>query len=218
MRTVVNIYSLVLILILVLAFIGCQRTVPVGEEDSHASKPASEQEQRFDLLDLPADQGIVPEEYPLTADLTRTRMLVTRDLSNEDTARALHEDVPLEIDSVNSQAFRVQLFTSKVFGKARQAVQVAEEIFDRPVYLDYEVPYFKIRVGSFFDRDQAEDYMMRARAAGYKEAWVVVTNVAVREAAPLYFDEPYPVFNDSLEKQIHPDTLFETEDEPVTDG
>ena len=98
------------------------------------------------------------------------------------------------------------------------AVQVAEEIFDRPVYLDYEVPYFKIRVGSFFDRDQAEDYMMRARAAGYKEAWVVVTNVAVREAAPLYFDEPYPVFDDSLEKQIHPDTLFETEDEPVTDG
>ncbi len=91
-------------------------------------------------------------------------------------------------DSVNGQAYRIQLYTSKLYGEARHELRVAQEIFDRPVFLDYEVPYYKIRVGSFADRDKADEYLQRVKAAGYSTAWVVIVNVGVKEAAPLYRD------------------------------
>ncbi|MBU0984142.1 MAG: SPOR domain-containing protein, partial [candidate division Zixibacteria bacterium] len=96
--------------------------------------------------------------------------------------------------SANNQAFRVQIFTSKLYNDARQALRVAEEIFDRQLYIDYEVPYFKVRVGSFDTRDAAEAYQLKAKAAGYGNAWVVLVTVGVVEAAPLYDDLPEPVF------------------------
>ena len=217
MRTFANIYSFALVLILAVAPSGCQRPGPVGDERVSETQPSSDPERRFDPLDLPADREIVPEVSPLNSDLTRTGAIVTRDPVDTAYSDAASIDIPPGIDSVNSQAFRIQLLTSKVYGEARQAVKVAEEIFDRPVYLDYEVPYFKVRVGSFYDRFLAEEYLMRARATGYKEAWVVVTNIAVRETAPLYLDEPYPKVDDSIDENSYPDPDFESEDEPVTD-
>ena len=95
-----------------------------------------------------------------------------------------------QIDTLNNQAFRVQILTTKVYGEARTALRVAEEIFDRPVFMDYEVPYFKLRVGNFAEREIAENYQQRARAAGYTNAWVVVVTVAVEEPAPLYEISP----------------------------
>lgn len=218
MRTLKNIFRLILIVTVAVILVGCHQQASVGDEDLQEEQTSPEQYQRFDPLDLPADKEIVPEAYSMNIDLTHPNTIVTSDRSSAYTAGAMSEDVPLDFDSVNSQAFRIQILTSKVFGKAQKAVKVAEEIFDRPVYLDYEVPYFKVRVGSFYDRDQAEDYMMRARAAGYKEAWIVVTNVEVKEAKPLYFDNPFPVYSDSTDENDSPDTLFKSEDEPVTDG
>ncbi len=102
------------------------------------------------------------------------------------------------IDTLNNQAFRVQILTTKVYGEARTALRVAEEIFDRPVFMDYEVPYFKLRVGNFAERETAENYQQRAKAAGYTKAWVVVVTVGVEEPAPLYETLPATV-GDSLD-------------------
>ena len=115
-------------------------------------------------------------------------MLIESDPSEaeEDTLRTLFDNYSQPVDTINSQAFRVQLFTTKLYREAQEAVRTAEEIFDQSVYVDYEVPYFKVRVGSFADRDAAEDYQQRAKAAGYRNAWVVMVNVSIREATPLY--------------------------------
>ena len=43
-----------------------------------------------------------------------------------------------------------------------------------------------MRVGSFRSREEAEEYALRAKAAGYRDAWVVVVNVKVRQPALLY--------------------------------
>ena len=58
------------------------------------------------------------------------------------------------------------------------------------MYLDYEVPYYKVRVGSFGSREEAEEYQQRAKAAGYRNAWVVMVNLGVKEAKPLYDEMP----------------------------
>ena len=57
------------------------------------------------------------------------------------------------------------------------------------MYVDYEVPNYKVRVGNFVDRNAAEDYQQRVRAAGYGNAWVVMVNIGIREVAPLYQED-----------------------------
>lgn len=162
----------------------------------------------FDPLELPRDLEVVPLKHPVSGDIRGRVAPVGTPEPEVDSSYEVIQDVPDEIDSLNSQAYRVQIFAGKLYGEAKRAVAVAEEIFDRPVSLDYEVPYFKVRVGSFADREKAELYQQRARTAGYANAWVVVVNVGVKEAPPLY-DEPWPVnLPDSLriyERQLEND-------------
>jgi hypothetical protein len=90
------------------------------------------------------------------------------------------------LDSLAAQVFRVQLAMIDTYSDARHALAVAQEIFDQPVSLDYEVPYYKLRVGEFPTRTEAEMYQQRARGTGYPNAWVMVATVSAKQIEPLY--------------------------------
>lgn len=146
--------------------------------------------ERYDPLESTEDRQVVPSVAPNESEILAGAV-------GEKAAMAEPSDpewnylAPLEqIDTLNSQAYRVQILTTKVYGEASAARRVAEEIFDRPVFMDYEVPYFKLRVGNFSDRDEAESYQTRAKAAGYANAWVVMVMVGVQELKPLYDSLP----------------------------
>jgi len=147
-------------------------------------------ERGFDPLELPADTRIVPKRISPSS-------LSAAGYSTSPITGARPDSAAPVADSVSGQIFRVQIFTSNLFGEARRAASVAEEIFDQPVYLDYDVPYFKIRVGDFARRRDAEDYQRKVTTAGYPTALVVVANPFVRQAPPLY---------DSLAAPLPPDT------------
>lgn len=100
--------------------------------------------------------------------------------------------------------FRVQILTSQGFGEARKAAQVAEEIFDQPVHVDYEIPNFKVRVGDFADRGSAEEYRRVAQQLGYSNCWVVPVTIGVVEASPLYDSLRAPL--DSVNKSDSTDS------------
>jgi hypothetical protein len=187
MRRRKSIFNWLLPALVGLSILGCikGRSVP-GETTSQPQEVVPPR--RFDPLDLPADVEIVPLKYPQTGALRGKE--VSKDTAGipfEDTSVVI--SLPDEIDTLAHQAYRVQIFTSKVYGEARRALRVAEEIFDRPLSLDYEVPYYKVRVGRFADRGEAEAYAQKARAAGYKNAWVVMVNVDIKEVQPFYEDE-----------------------------
>ena len=204
MKKCVHIYSVVLISLLIIGG-GCVKQTHVEEERAKTTKPTVENNEDLTLLDLPVDREIIPAKYPVQRDVIGNNDITIKQeseiVSDTESVAGLIEQIPIEADSVNNQAFRIQIFTSKVFGEARHARQIAEEIFDRPVYLDYEVPYFKVRVGSFRNRDDAEQYLPRVRAAGYTDAWVVMTMVSVHEAAPLYLEEQPVMQEDSTDGQ-----------------
>lgn len=153
----------------------------------------------FDPLGLKEDNQVVPERYP--SDSRRTEETVAGDNGSGQP----EQDGDAASEPIGGQVFKVQVLSSKLFGEAKQAQRVAEEIFDQPVTLDYEVPYFKVRVGSFPDRYEAERYSQRVRAAGYTDAWVIAATNSVRKAAPMYQDgSPLPTDTDSADA---PDTL-----------
>jgi len=185
-------------IVLLIGVLGCQT--------AHQAQPGPLEEQAteeqvddrgFDPLGLPYDREIVPNEYKNNARIRGKAVLQETDQENADSATALPVDVPSEVDTLNSRAFRVQFYTGKLFGEARRELRIAEEIFDRPVFFDYEVPYYKVRVGAFAQRQEAEEYQMRVKAAGYSSAWVVSVKIGVKQAAPLY-----QIFFDNYEDEV----------------
>lgn len=154
---------------------------------SHGEPKSSQEAGRgFDPLELEEDLSVIPKLHPQGGALDGrfdSNMVVS---DSADSLGSTYRPRPSEaVDTLYSQAFRVQLFTSKLYGESKHAVRVAEEIFDQRVYLDYEVPYYKVRVGSFAQREDAEDYQQRVRAAGYSNAWVVLVNVQASEVNSL---------------------------------
>lgn len=190
MNRYVNIYKSTITLgLAALLVAGCARFHKEDGGRTVETKPAIQPSgTRIDPLALEVDKTVVPEAYPQSGAIVagQTEMQSTGEtdsLAIDTTAAAPPKAA---IDTMNSQAFRVQLYTTKQYGDARHHVRVAEEIFDRPVYLEYEVPYFKVRVGSFASREDADNYLMAAKAAGFTDAWVVAVTVNVQEATPLY--------------------------------
>jgi hypothetical protein len=197
MRKPVSICSGVAVVVAVLVLLGCLRPRPTTTEKSPEDAREEQQGGRFDPLDLPQDREIVPLKHPQQDAIgIRSDLVDASDTLRDTTVQAVL-DLLEATDTLSSQVYRVQLLTSTLYGEARHAMTIAREIFDRPVYLDYEVPYFKVRVGSFATREEAEDYQQRARTAGYPEAWVVIVNVGVKRTAPLYPEELEPAVHDS---------------------
>ena len=203
-----NIYSLLLIILLAFGLYSCQKGITkTGPAEESATTVSW---RGFDPLELPADKVIVPKEYPQKGTVSGSGVVSRENMASSDTTDLFVEDLPDSADSLNNQAYRVQIFSSKVYGEARHEAKIAEEIFDRPLSIDYEVPYYKIRVGSFDNRNKAEEYQMKAKAAGYTNAWVVLVNINVKETSPLYQDEMLLPPADSLNM---PDSLNENTDD-----
>ena len=197
MRRRAGIYSILGLCLLILIS-ACQRRPEATEEETGRTVPTEADDRGYDPLELSEDKEVVPVTHPKSGHISgQTAFVEVTDL-RQDSSLTVVSPEPEEIDSLGGQAFRVQLFTSKVYGDARAASVVAEEIFDRPVFLDYEVPYFKVRVGNFGDREKAEEYLLRAKSAGYPDAWVVAVNIRVKETSSMYDESVELPWLDSL--------------------
>ena len=196
-----NIFSLTALLILAFALISCKSSRGVVEEKPIVSEETNSEQSEFDPLSLAKDSEITAKVNPKSGSITGQNVIISNDAQIIDSVIANVVGIPDDIDSLNSQAYRVQILSTKVYSEARQALKVAEEIFDRPISVDYEVPYFKVRVGKFSQRDKAEDYKQRVKAAGYNNAWVVMVTVNIQETAPLYDESNLPETTDESDDE-----------------
>ena len=77
-----------------------------------------------------------------------------------------------DLDSVRT-IYRVQLFASQYYSDAGYEKEVAEDVFEEPVYLVYDVPYYKILMGNCTDRGSGRRLLEHARSLGYDNGWLV---------------------------------------------
>ncbi len=71
--------------------------------------------------------------------------------------------------------YRVQVMAAL---KEENANRLAEELrskIDKPVYIEYIAPYYKVRVGDFLSREEAERFRDTLRSMGYYDAFIVET-------------------------------------------
>ncbi len=199
-------FLLIIVLVIITGCGGKFERLP--EEETKA--PDQRPEMAYEPLDMIEDRQIVPEKYPVNIEKEDSLMGIDTTVTVDD-PRYYTEENPSEI-------YRIQLYTSKTFGPAAREEKIAREVFDREVYLDYEIPYYKIRVGNFIDLRKAEDYLIAAREAGYPTAWVVKVIPGAQELDEIYTDEIPPLIdttdNDQILDQTEPvyDTLEYIED------
>jgi septal ring-binding cell division protein DamX len=97
--------------------------------------------------------------------------------------------VPLEIPSDSAviveeftQGFRVQIFASSSIDEANAAKATAEEKAIRDsIYIVYDPPVYKVRVGDYATRFEANQHLTRLVNIGYPDAWVVADRVVQRK-------------------------------------
>ena len=175
-----KIYSGITIFLVIILLLGCGGTFKRQGQDE-AKTPAFTSS-GGDPLELPEDLTVVPQQYPIT------RKIDSASVDSGKKGNRTEQALP----SGSYESYRIQLYTSKTYGPAVRELNVAREIFDQKVWLDYDVPYYKVRVGDFSNRKKAEDYLPHAKEAGYSSAWVVRVNVNIQT-----LDESIPTI-DSL--------------------
>jgi len=188
MKRSVVIYKITLFFLIIT--LGCGAPQKGIKEEKETAPTEYSDSRDFDPLELAQDKEIIPVKYPQSGVINGSNIVVDDSELDDDTTAVDIIDVPTAMDTINNQVFRVQLFTSKYYNEAKNSRKVAEEMFDQPVFVDYEVPYFKVRVGNFGSREDAEEYQLGAKSVGYGNAWVVVVKKKKKETSPIYDDLP----------------------------
>ncbi len=81
---------------------------------------------------------------------------------------------------VIKDGFRVQVMVTNSRNTALSLKKILKQKFNNyEIYLIYKKPLYKIRIGDFLDKKEAERLRRRLIANGYKDSWVVSDEVVV---------------------------------------
>ena len=85
----------------------------------------------------------------------------------------------LSLDSVQSvsEGYRVQVLATRYFERADSLAVIMKNTVSDSVYVDFEAPNYKVRIGDFIDRDSAESLQQDLVQMGYNSAWVLRTRI-----------------------------------------
>ena len=85
----------------------------------------------------------------------------------------------LSLDSVQSvsEGYRVQVLATRYFERADSLAVIMKNTVRDSVYVDFEAPNYKVRVGDFIDRNSAESLQQDLVQMGYNSAWILRTRI-----------------------------------------
>jgi len=83
------------------------------------------------------------------------------------------------LDSVQSvsEGYRVQVLATRYFERADSLAVIMKNTVSDSVYVDFEAPNYKVRIGDFIDRDSAESLQQDLVQMGYNSAWILRTRI-----------------------------------------
>ena len=82
-----------------------------------------------------------------------------------------------QLKSEVNEGFRIQIFESTVSSIARAEAKRFQNILGDTVYIDFETPLYKLRIGNFVDRKSAEKTISVISRLGAKDSWIVRTKI-----------------------------------------
>ena len=133
-------------------------------------------------------QGDIVEDFdPLTLEDDDIEIAAVPNAVKRDTAQIAVQTTSAddmqseEAQAVEVDGFRVQLLTSGDYQRAREEKTKAMMRFDIPVYLQFEAPLYRLRIGDCVDRKAAEELRQKAIGLGYSGAWILPSKVTPQQ-------------------------------------
>ena len=86
----------------------------------------------------------------------------------------------LELDSTNvinsfERGYRIQVLISQDENELTIIKNKLENSINKKIYIIFELPNYKLRIGNFINRKEAENFQKKIVKLGYRTAWVVPT-------------------------------------------
>lgn len=156
-----------LLIISIIFLISCAATKETVKEEPPAKQKA-EFDESFDPLSLDDDDIVIEGQSKIEENLAIAE------------TNGANQDLPFqEVDG-----FRVQILATDNIETASLVEQEASDRFGRgghKIYLIFEAPLYKIRVGDIRERFNAEELRDLAKQYGYKGAFIVKSKVIPTE-------------------------------------
>ncbi len=74
--------------------------------------------------------------------------------------------------------YRIQVVASKIREEADGIADVVKGLFPIPVYIEFSEPFYRVRVGDFRTKDEAEKVRRKLVDYGFDSAWIVETAIS----------------------------------------
>ncbi len=159
------------LLLLILVISGCSMTrtmMPGDDKVENEEKTTGIVNEFFDPLILNDEELKVRK----TISIETTSDPVEHNLSKQDTSYQQSEISP---------GFRVQICAVSDEDRAKQIQRDAIlKFINEEIYLIYDIPYYKVRVGNCLTRYEADKLQQLAVEKGFEDAWVVRTNIVAK--------------------------------------
>ena len=81
-----------------------------------------------------------------------------------------------------TEGYRVQILATRYFEYADSIAISISNIISDSVYVEFESPNYKVRVGDFINRDAAEFLQKKLLDMGYKSAWILRSRITAQRA------------------------------------
>ena len=93
--------------------------------------------------------------------------------------KAIDNNKETNIDStfIVVEGFRVQLLATRDRFSAEKFQSELEQIYNKKIYIIFEAPNYKVRIGDFIDRQRAEIVRKDLSKNGYPSAWIIRTKI-----------------------------------------
>ena len=112
-----------------------------------------------------ADKLIDPEpRWPIISSPLNSQNLITNKVSIDSTQFII-------------EGYRVQILATKQLVNAEKLQKDLSSILNQKIYIVFEAPNYKVRVGNFIDRNKAENFRKNIVKKGYSSSWIIRTRI-----------------------------------------
>lgn len=103
--------------------------------------------------------------------------IAAEDLATRESSMRRKSGASGDSREVTPDGFRIQILASTSLETIREKKLRIESGLVMRAYVGFEEPYYKLCVGDFPGRDEAEEALVRIREQGYPDAWIVHSKV-----------------------------------------
>lgn len=84
-----------------------------------------------------------------------------------------------------TEGFRVQILATKSMTKADSLSAILNTVLQDSIYVVYETPNYKVRVGDYIVRAEAEETRQYLSNIGYPSAWIIRTRITPQQSGKM---------------------------------